>query len=82
MMLPPLLSSMYARDAASAQGFPYRRCGFVLRKGEVLLRLGFDQNRYIGRYLCYEGTAAFRLSQPKKRSSAHIGTAAYGVTCY
>jgi hypothetical protein len=38
VMLPPLLSSMYARDAASAQGFPYRRCGFVLRKREVLLR--------------------------------------------
>lgn len=38
MMLPSLLASMYARDAASAQRFSYCRYGFVLRKREALLR--------------------------------------------
>ena len=38
MMLPSLLSSMYARDTASAQRFSYCRYGFVLRKREALLR--------------------------------------------
>ena len=38
MMLPSLLSSMYARDTAGAQGFSYCRYSFVLRKREALLR--------------------------------------------
>jgi hypothetical protein len=38
VMLPSLLSSMYARDTACAQRFSYCRFGFVLRKREALLR--------------------------------------------
>ena len=38
VMLPSLLSSMYARDTACAQRFSYCRYGFVLRKREALLR--------------------------------------------
>src|SRR4029077_5858074 len=38
VMLPSLLSSMYARDTACAQRFSYCRYGFVLRKRDALLR--------------------------------------------
>ena len=38
VMLPSLLSSMYARDTAGAQRFSYCRYSSVLRKREALLR--------------------------------------------
>jgi hypothetical protein len=38
VMLPSLLTSMHARDTASAQRFSYCRYGFVLRKREAHLR--------------------------------------------
>ena len=62
VMLPSLLSSMYARDAASAQRFSYCRCGFVLRKREALLRCRPIDRKWRRRKSCAADYYRVRLS--------------------